>query len=237
VITLPEAPVERALRRVDAIWGPDGAPHHLIFGQSGSGKTTLIKGLLGLCGWSRVLILDPKPHADPVWDGAPGNPFQWGKPVTDVAPRFGFDAADGGGPGRAWYRLLGSPDRADTARRFAVALAVVAAEGHCVLVLDDVRETCHQLKLRDHVDSVMNLGRSASVLAILAATETGYVAARSQAGMTWVGATSGLDAAKSGAQLLGRSGRQWYERTEAVKPRTWIYSDTQAGSAGPVLVS
>ena len=42
----------------------------------------------------------------------------------------------------------------------------------------DVRETCRQLKLADHVDSVMNLGRSANPLAILAATETSYVSGR-----------------------------------------------------------
>jgi hypothetical protein len=64
--------------------------------------------------------------------------------------------------------------------QFADALATVAAEGHCVLVLDDVREMCRQMRLAEHVDSVMNLGRSANVLAILAAIETGYVSGRAQ---------------------------------------------------------
>ena len=62
---IPQVPLSRVLRRVDAIWGPDGAPHHLVYGQTGSGKTTLIKALLGLCPYSRVLIMDPKPNADP----------------------------------------------------------------------------------------------------------------------------------------------------------------------------
>jgi energy-coupling factor transporter ATP-binding protein EcfA2 len=234
--TVPEVPLERALRRVDAIWGPDAAPHHLVYGQTGSGKTTLIKALLALSPHSRALILDPKPHADPVWDGPGSDPWQWGRPVTRVTPRFGFEGEPGGGRARAWFRLLGSPDRADTARRFGEALATVAAEGHCVLVLDDVREICRQLRLAENVDSVMNLGRSANVLVILAATETGYVSGRAQAGMTWIGATSGLDAAKAGAALLGKSGRHWYELTAAVEPRTWIYNDTQPGTAGPALV-
>ena len=234
--TLPEATLARVLKRVNAVWGPDTAPHHLVYGQTGSGKTTLVKALLGLCEHERVLIADPKPHADAVWDGPAGDPHRWGKPVEHVERLFGFEGERGGGPHGKWFRLVGSPDRADTARRFAAALATVAAEGHCVLVLDDVRETCRQLKLAEHVDSVMNLGRSAAVLAILAATETGYVSGRAQAGMTWVGSTSGLDAAKAGAALLGKSGREWRDLAGAVEPHTWIYSDTQAGSAGPVLV-
>jgi hypothetical protein len=234
---LPEVPLERALQRVSAIWGPDAAPHHLVYGQTGSGKTTLIKALMTLCPYSRVLIVDPKPHADSVWDGPDGDPYRWGKPVERIGPRFGFEGDDGGGPWNLWYRLVGSPDRADTARRFDAALSTVEAEGHCVLVLDDVREICRQLKLAERVDSIMNLGRSANVLVILAATETGYVSGRAQAGMTWVGATSGIEAAKAGAGLLGHSGRQWYDLTAAVEPRTWIFNETQPGSAGPVLVT
>lgn len=234
-VSLPRAGLDRALRRVAAIWGPDAAPHHLVYGQTGSGKTTLIKNLLGLCGNERAVIADPKPHADHVWDGPADDPWQWGRPITSLSPMFGYPA-DGGGPAGMWYRLTGAPDRADTRQRFAEALATVAAEGHCVLVLDDVREICRQLGLGGHVDSILNLGRSANVCAILAATETGYVAGRSQAGMVWVGATTGLDAAKAGAGLLGRSGRAWHETTGAVSPHAWIYQDSQPGTAGPVLI-
>lgn len=233
---LPEVTLGRALRRVDAIWAADRAPHHLVYGQTGSGKTTLIKGLLSLAEAARVLILDPKPAADPVWDAPDGGPWRWGRPVERVTPMFGHVGEPGGGPSGLWFRLLGSPDRADTARRFGDALDTVAAEGHCVLVLDDVREICRQLRLGEHVDSVMNLGRSASVLAVLAATETAWVSGRGQAGITWIGATSGLEAAKAGAAVLGKSGRPWYEATAAVEPRTWIYNDTQPGSAGPALI-
>jgi hypothetical protein len=237
VTALPQAPLARVLSRVDAIWGPDAAPHHLVFGQTGSGKSTLIKALLSLAPRSRTLVLDPKPHADPVWDGPPGDPDHWGTPVTRVPPRFGFEGDAGGGSWGMRYRLVGSPDRAETARRFGDALAIVAAEGHCVLVLDDVRETCRQLRLAEHVDSVMNLGRSASVLAILAATETGYVYGRAQAGMVWIGSTSGWEAAQAGARLLGKSGRPWYELAASVEPRQWIYADSQPGSPGPVLAT
>ncbi len=227
---LPAASLDRVLRRVAAIWGPDAAPHHLVYGQTGSGKTTLIKSLLGLCPYERALILDPKPHPDAIWDGPPDRPDAWGKPVTGIAPMFG-DGREGGGRCGLWFRLSGTPDRGETARRFDDQ-----AEGHCVLVLDDVREITRQLKLAERVDSVMNLGRSANVLAILSATETGYVSGRAQAAMTWVGHTSGLDAHKAGAALLGKSGRAWWETTGAIDPHQWIFSESQPGSAGPVLV-
>jgi hypothetical protein len=231
-VPLPQATIGRVLRRVDAIWSPATAAHHLVYGRSGAGKTTLIRHLLTLCGLERVLVLDPKATADPVWSADDGP-----APVTRIAPMFGYEDDRGGGPHGMWYRLLGSPDRASTAARFADALAVVAAEGHTVLVLDDVREICKQLRLADQVDSVMSLGRSASLCAILSATETGWVQGRSQAAITWAGATTGLDAAKAGAALLGRPGRAWQEITEALNPHQWIYSDSAPGSAGPCLIS
>ena len=235
--TLATVPLERVLQRVAAIWGPDAAPHHLVYGQTGSGKTTLIKALLALCPYERALILDPKPHPDPVWDGPDGDPHQWGRPITRLDPMFTYPDRDGGGPYRRWYRLTGSPDRDDTERRFGQALDTVAAEGHCVLVLDDVREMCRQLHLAERIDSVMNLGRSASVLVVLAATETSYVSGRAQAGMTWVGSTTGLDAAKAGAALLGHSGKEWTQLAGSVEPRQWIYADSQPDNPAPVLAA
>ncbi len=136
-----------------------------------------------------------------------------------------------------WYRLTGSPDRADTAHRFKAALATVAAEGNTVLVLDDVRETCRQLKLAEAVDSILNLGRSAGVCAILSTTETSWVSGRSQGGMVWVGHTTGLDAAKAGAALLGWRGRDHQDLVAGVAPHEWIFSEDQPGSAGAALVS
>lgn len=232
MITLPEVTLDRVLDRVDTIWHPAGAAHHVLLGQTGSGKTTLVMRLLGLCEDERVLILDPKQHADPVYDGIADAPAA----VTTAGPMFGKDQ-EGGGPLGLWFRLVGTPDRADTARRFAAALAIVAAEGHCILVLDDVREICRQLRLGELVDSILSLGRSANLLAVMCATETGYVSGRQQGAMTWVGHTSGLDAAKAGAALLGHSGRQWQETTSAISPHEWIFSESQPGSAGPALVT
>jgi hypothetical protein len=232
MIELPRAPLERVLLRVDAIWHSGGAAHHVIFGQTGSGKTTLMMRLLGLVDDERVLILDPKQHADPAYDDVADAPAA----VTTVGPMFGKDQ-EGGGPSGLWFRLVGAPDRADTARRFAAALAVVEAEGHCALVLDDVREICRQLRLAERVDSILSLGRSANLLAIMCATETGNAAGRQQGGMVWVGHTSGIEAAKAGAGLLGWRGRDRQDQCGAVLPHEWIFSESQPGNAGPCLVT
>jgi hypothetical protein len=235
VISLPEVRLARVLDRVDAVWGPDAAPHHLVFGQTGSGKTTLIKALLGLCASERVLVVDPKPNHDLIWDGPDGDPCHWGRPVETIGPMFGYEGEPGGGPLGLWYRITGSPDRADTARRFAAALRTITAEGHCILVLDDVRETCRQLGLNADVETILNLGRSANTCAILATTETAYVSGRSQGGIIWVGYTKGLPAAKDGAALLGWRGRDGADTCAAIRRHQWIFSEDQSGSAGPCI--
>jgi len=233
---LPEVPLSRVLRRVGTIWSPEQAPHHVVYGMSGAGKTTLVKALLRLCDAERVLIVDPKPNAaDPAWHGTAEDPWRWGRPVEHVGPMFGYQGDPGGGPLGMWYRITGNPDRADTARRFGDALATVTAEGHTVLVLDDVRETCKALKLGGQVDSVMGLSRSANLCAILSTTETSWVAGRSQAGIVWVGHTTGLAAAKAGAELLGWRGRERQDAVAAIASHEWIFSEDQPGNCGPCI--
>jgi hypothetical protein len=239
---VPTAQMSRVLGRVDAIWHRDAMAHQIIYAASGGGKTTLAQAMLrGLCQRERVVSFEPKQHDDPVWSG---DQDQWGKLVSRIGPRFGFEGEPGGGPNGLWYRLAGTPDRADTARRFAAAMATIQAEGHCVVLLDDVVAICRELNaasrglsLDAQVRGILNLGRSASILAILSSTETSWVAGRSQAGIVWVGATSGLPAARAGAALLGKSGRAWYETTAAVLPHTWLYNDNQPGNPGPLLAT
>jgi hypothetical protein len=137
-----------------------------------------------------------------------------------------------------WFRLPGSPDREDTARRFAAALDIVAAEGHAVLVLEDVRILCRQLRLAGQVDEILNIARSANVLAVLTATDLGYVAGRSQGAVVWAGFTGGsLPAAKAAAELLGWRGRDAQDVCGRIARHQWVYQDHEAGTAGPVLVT
>jgi hypothetical protein len=238
VAMLPRVPLARVLRRVDAIWHPEGAPHHLLYATTGAGKSTLVKELLSLCPEERVLLLEPKRNPDAVYEGPPGDPWRWGRPVTSIRPMFGHDGDPGGGPSGMFYRLTGSPDREDTKRRFEKALEIVANEGCTVLVLDDVKEITKQLQLAWIVESILNLGRSAGICAVLSTTETSYVAGRSQSAMTWVGHTGGtLPAARAAAELLGWRGRDRQDMLVGMGRYSWVYQDHEAGTAGPALVT
>jgi len=225
---LPSAPPGRVLDRAGSIWSPQCAPHHLIYAATGAGKSTLIKRLAGLRPDARLLLVEPKRQPDPVYEG-------FAQPVTEISPRFG-GGGEGGGPCGRWFRLVGTPDRGATERRFRAALETVANEGHTLLVLDDTKEICKQLGLRDLVESILNLGRSQNICAVLSTTEISYVAGRSQGAMIWVGFTGkSLPAAKAGAELLGWRGRELQDLVGTLPRYTWIYSDGEAGSAGPVL--
>ena len=90
-----------------------------------------------------------------------------------------------------------------------------------MVACDDVREITRALKLAVRVDSLMNLGRSANLLAILSATEVGFTSGRQQTAMTWVGHTSGLEAAKAAAGLLGWRGAVRQDICAAIGMHEW----------------
>lgn len=237
-MNIPTTTLDRALQRVDSIWHPEQAPHALIYAATGAGKSTLIKRLLGLNEHERVVLVEPKRSADPAYTGPDDEPWRWGRPVERLTPRFGHDGERGGGPHGMWFRIVGSPDRADTAKRFAAGLDTIADEGSTVLVLDDVKECSKTLGLADQIGSILNLGRSSGLLCVLATTETSYVAGRSQGSMVFAGFTGGhLPAAKAGAELLGWRGRERQDYLAALKRYHWVMNENEEGSAGPVLVT
>ncbi|MGO9298418.1 MAG: hypothetical protein ACLP52_31850 [Streptosporangiaceae bacterium] len=207
-------------------------------GKTGAGKTSLVKRLLRLRPDARVLIFDPKPAADETWADDPGSENTWGLPVPEIYPGFG-SGAEGGGPRGYWFRMVATPDREATGRAYAAGLDIVRTEGHAIVVVDDAREVCHAFdgrhKLSQGVESLMLLGRSNATAVILATQETGYVPGRAQGSFLWAGHISGIDAAKAGAQLLGKRGGAWYDTMAAVEPYSWVYLDAEPGSAGPAL--
>ncbi|MET8183032.1 hypothetical protein [Streptomyces sp. NPDC005336] len=124
---VPSLPLPVVARRVDALWDPQTAPHHMVFGKIRSGKTHLItRGLLSLCEADRVLIIDAKGD-DPAWDG-------YGRPVREIP-----DDAASGGSRDFWYRLVADRAPKTARKQVARALDTVAAEGHFVVVVDEVR--------------------------------------------------------------------------------------------------
>ena len=114
----------------------------------------------------------------------------------------------------------------------------MANEGRTLLVLDDVKEICKQLGLRDLVESILNLGRSAGICAVLSTTETAYVAGRSQGAMIWVGYTGGgLAAARVARSCSAGEGAARQDECARTGRHEWIYQDHENGEAGPVLVT
>lgn len=236
-MNLPTTTLDRALARVSAVWHPEQAAHALIYAATGAGKSTLVKSLLGLCEYERVVLVEPKRQADPAYIGPDDDPWRWGRPVERLTPRFGYDGERGGGPSKTWFRLVGSPDRADTAKRFSEGLDIIANEGATCLILDDVKECSKTLGLADQIGSILNLGRSSGLLCVLATTETSYVAGRSQGAMVFTGYVGGsLSAAKAAAELHGFRGREAQDLCGQVRRHQWLYQDLEEGSAGPVLV-
>ena len=232
---VPQAPIEQALARVGALWAPRTAPHQLILAQIRAGKTTLIKRLVSLRPGARVLILDPKLAHDEAWDDDPGGEHTWGKPVTEIGPGFGSEA-EGGGPFGYWFRLIATPDLDATEHAFTRALQVVQTEGHVILVIDDAKDVCRNHDMRELVGSVIRLGGSNAISAIVATQELSYIP-RSQAAFKWVGHTGNLEAAAAAVKLLGRRGIGWQDAIAAIPQYQWCYYDDQPGNPGPVLVT
>jgi hypothetical protein len=207
-----------------------------VAGQSGSGKSWLIRKMLTLVLHERVLILDAKPAEDPIWQGTADDPWRYGRPVEHLPERFGFSERGGGELGM-WWRLTGSPDRADSAKRFSRALSIVAAEGNCVLICEDVVVLSRQLKLKEQVEEILHTARSANVMAVLSATTIANAAGRSQSSQIWVGYTGGsIPAAKAAAESIGWRGRDAVDYLASIKRHQFVYSEAEEGSAGPVLV-
>lgn len=93
--------------------------------------------------------------------------------------------------------LRSQPGKSAPGPGAGVTAPVVQAEGHTVLVIDDAHELCAGLNLRDQIDSVLTLGRSAAISCIVASGDTGYVPS-SQATFKFTGHISSIDAAKAG---------------------------------------
>jgi hypothetical protein len=233
---LPWGEPARVLERVDRLRRPQTAPHHLVLAQTRAGKSSLVKQLLRLRSSERVLIIDPKRAADPVWDDEPGEEHSWGRPVTSLGPGYGR-TAEGGGPHGLWFRLVATADHEATRRGLLGALGVVADEGHVVLVIDDAREVCRAYNLAPAVESVLLLGGAASTSVVLATQEVGYVPGRAQAAFRWIGHTGDWAAAKAAAGALGRSGRAFTEAMATIPAYSWCYVDDLAGNPGPCITS
>lgn len=222
-----EVPFSLVASRVNRLWDPMNAAHHVIFAQTRAGKSHLItRGLLDLRPYDRTLILDVKGD-DPVWDG-------YGKLVTEVSAGFG---GDGDGPAGMRYRLfVDLTDRKASQRKVRGVLEQINAEGRCIVVIDECRAITDRidqggLGLAGPVESLLMRGPSRGATLIIAAQDTAYVppTMRTQGAFRWAGHIPNRAVQKRVAEMFGYSTRE--ASMFSVAPRRFLFSDSQGGLA------
>ena len=235
VTTLPAVSLDRVLKRVSAIWGPDQAAHHVLYGQTGSGKSTLVKGLLTLCKFERVLICDPKSSNDPVWSDPDPLPVGQAGPADRRAVRLRRRARRRALPHVVQADRVPRPPRHRPPVRRCPGDRRGRGEHH----FDFGR---YQGNLPPAAAG--RAGRLGVVPRQVGQRSVGLVGHRKLLGrrtaavrhdLFQAGHTSGLPAAKAAAELLSWRGRDLQDLAGSVRPHQWIYQDQQQGSAGACL--
>ena len=199
----------------------------MVFGKIRSGKTHLItRGLLSLCESDRVLIIDAKGD-DPEWEG-------YGRPVREIPA----DLASGGARD-FWYRLVADRDPKTARAQIARALGTVAAEGHFIVVVDEVRALTDNrppaLGLRAELDQISVLGGSRNISLIAGTQETQWMPSTiaNQPSFQWIGQVTNSEQRKKVAAMCGQSPQSMEPVLSAVGKRQFLYVDHEDGE--PVM--
>lgn len=219
---VPEIPWPRVAGRIQRHWSPlEYNPHKAVFAQSHGGKSYLIRhGLLPLVPLARALVIDVKPGGDPAWDG-------WGADVAELKPGF-----SGNADGTALYRLMVRPgaDGADQVRR---VLDQVAAEGECVVIMDDARKVTDQrapgLKCGTVVDHLLLEGAAIGITAILGANSVAWATSglKDQCATIILGHL-GAGVRDDCARLAGLD-KPARAELDRLAPRRFLYTDAHDG--------
>ena len=204
--------------RIKRYWNPyEYNPHKGLLAPTRCGKSYLIRhGLLPIVPGGRVIVIDVKPGGERTWNG-------WGNDVDALSHGFGR-----GNDGTANYRIMLQPDESGKAQILRV-LEMVAAEGECILIMDDSRKlTAHMpgLGLSGHVDGLLNESAAIGVSVIIAANSTVWATStlRDQCGMYFVGLMSNETERNKFAQIIGLD-RDKRRVLSSLKQRQFLYSD------------
>lgn len=227
-LTIPEVPWEKVAGRIHRIWNPDTGPHHVIFAMTRAGKTHLItRGLLPLCHYSRVLIIDVKGETDRAWDG-------YGIPCNELPEEFSIGGGEpgdgGGGPLGMWYRLTADETDRTSKDRVRAALEQVQDEGHCVVIIDEARALTDPegMGMRALIEALMLRGGSRNISVIIASQSALWAISsiKDQGAFLWVGATR--DTAGQGriAEILGQP-KSFAATLKTIRKRHFLYSDSE----------
>jgi hypothetical protein len=208
--------------RMRQVLDPDGGSHVAVYARTGTGKTHLIvRMVLPMCHLSRVVIIDVKGD-DRVWRG-----------IGAEVDRLPADLSQGGGgPAGMWWRLVADatrdPDQAGRVMR--AALTQIAAEGHCVVILD---EGLALAGVKDLVNQLLSRGRARGISVVIASPEA--VNAPTSMHRQWTVMFVGLnqdDDTQDRIVKIGSLGRVPGIRTllGEIPPRTFLYVDRAAGA-------
>lgn len=196
-------------------------PHKAIFAQSRGGKSFLIRhGLLALVPCARTVVIDVKHGGDPTWNG-------WGDDVTELAPGFGGNSNND----QRWrVRVLPGDEGQSQVRRI---LDQIAAEGECVLVMDDARKVTDQrspgLKCGPVVDHLLLEGAALGVTAILGANSAAWATSslRDQCATIFLGHLGG--AARDDCARLAGLDKAARAELDTIAPKQFLYVDAHDG--------
>ncbi len=217
---VPEILWPKVAGRLQRHWQPTEAnPHMALFAQTRGGKSHLIRwGILPLVPFARVVVIDVKPpHDGNVWNG-------YGHDTTELAHGFGLSPT-----GWPRYRILVKPG-ADGSAQIRRVLEQIAAEGECVLIIDDARRVTDPhapgLGLGHVVDFLLLEGAALGITVILGANSTAWAttALKDQCGVIWVGHTRSTDQRDEFAKVAGLP-KAIRPVLDTIAPRSWLYSD------------
>lgn len=218
-MNVPEIAWRTVAGRLQRSWQPTEAnPHMALFAQTRGGKSHLIRyGILPVVPLARIVVIDVKPpHDGNVWNG-------FGHDTTELAHGFGLSPA-----GTPRYRILLKPG-ADGTTQVRRVLEQIAAEGECILVIDDARRVTSQhapgLGLTHVVDHLMLEGAALGVTVILGANSTAWPNSglKDQCGMIWIGHTRSAEQRDKFAEIAGIKDCRGI--LDTIAPRTWLYTD------------
>lgn len=225
-VSIPTRSWEEVIKRVDAKWQPEFAPHHSILGQNGSGKTHLIvHGLLPLCADDRVCIFDSKGD-DPVLKASGA------KSVRSLPGELRRASFDGNRPKEAWYRLVIHDDRDRAIEQVEAAFDKIYREGNWVVVIDETRAISDPrspgLGLQPQLDRLWLRGRSRGISVIAATQAPRWVPSSfyDQCQFVWCSRIRD-ERAHQRIMEIGSMTRAHIPLISKVRKRRWLYMDDE----------
>jgi len=212
--------------RLNRLWVARNAPHVSVMGQTRSGKSYLVcHGILDLCRWDRVLIIDVKGD-DPTLAGT-------GKPVRHIPTvmRSIRQMMRDERPRQNWYRLVTYEDFEDAHCQVGEALERVFSEGDWVVVIDELRAIVDPrppgINLKPQWERFMLRGGSKGIAMVNLTQEPRWVPGSfyTQPSFVWLSRVEDEASQKRIAEI--GSSRALLPHLSRIPKKEWLYMDNE----------